>query len=261
MSASIIIKGVSLFTRRIQALLSSKNKDIVSVLRKIRVKDFKIDRDTKALFILHLVDLDKLCNSVLLSVFKNVYKDLTVADIYLIEDIAASVSNMLPKRYSRIQSPLIRRLFDEVEYEEIYDNIHPLSKDEIVELGQVLLDICVDSFKDVLVRFEEVDKHIRVKCIKLHADISSKLLSNFINPLSIPMLCKPNIWGFPVRPTCGGYITKLYIKTIKREEIISKDIKRRIHEKGSKLQVNAINYINNQIFVINKDMLNFLIDE
>nr|QWO71439.1 RNA polymerase [Termitomyces sp. DKA64] len=136
------------------------------------------------------------------------------------------------------------------------DNLINPSEETIGNVGANLLSLLMDSV-DIL---ESEKKTVNNKT-NIYIRISSKYIEMFTNrllyPNKLPMLISPLKWN---RNNSGGYISSQYKRLI-NGNLVHESKRNRYKNELSDVQYNTVNYLNNQKFKIDKDMLDFLLVE
>lgn len=107
------------------------------------------------------------------------------------------------------------------------------------------------SFKNSIEE-DELDENNLMYILKMNSAYINTLEKNIIvQPISLPMICKPNVWS---DTEFGGFISNSIIKNI----IITGS-----HQHGHKIEDKeklyiTINYLNSIKFKINSDLINYL---
>lgn len=88
-----------------------------------------------------------------------------------------------------------------------------------------------------------------------------QFMTNFaFNPMRLPMLHKPND-GFLNSESSGGYLHYLYNELVNSKGLVHQEQGTNVQSVIGNDQINAVNYLNAQEFVINEEMLMFLLKE
>ena len=228
-------------------------KDSFSIDREVRFKskfiyknayDVLLFYDKKSYFKKHFGDLHK-------DIFQ--YKNII---------IAFSVILVMHKRFSQtyISSTIANKILLNLFFYDYKDKFNSFSEFEEffkinsifkVKLGEIFVMIFSTQSEQPVIDsyFDEVENENR---IMFNSDYV-KHLKDFIviNPQSLPMICKPNIWG---RNQFGGFLNNIKEK---------KNLIRGSEQHNHKLELgdiiyDSINYINKQKFIVNKKLLDYI---
>nr|AYE93391.1 RNA polymerase [Termitomyces sp.] len=136
------------------------------------------------------------------------------------------------------------------------DNLINPSEETKGNVGANLLTLLMESV-DIL---ESEKKTVNNKT-NIYIRISSKYIEMFTNrllyPNKLPMVVSPLKWN----ETCGGgYISSQY-KSLINANLVHVSKRNRYKNELSDVQYNTVNYLNNQRFKIDRDMLDFLLVE
>ena len=123
------------------------------------------------------------------------------------------------------------------------------------ELGGFIVDILIHNF-DLLIQTEIWDNNKTHYVLRINPVYISKVYLAVMNTYKLPMISPPLNWS---EGHIGGYLSATLRSIL--DSPISNNYKMRAHSKLSDLQYNTINFLNNQKFVINKDMLKYISDE
>ncbi len=137
-----------------------------------------------------------------------------------------------------------------------------LSVEDEVELGLMLVDLFIECYSSVFIRYtvlQSVGKSVKkMKCIKINDVYADELHKNIFNPSVIPMISPSICWGKDKR---GGFISDKYTTIIKRNDLVRRDVRSKLSSELDSYQYESINYLNRVKFSINKVMLEFLLGE
>ena len=185
----LIINSYSQFKKRMVVMLDSPKFKIKSIMDKL-IQGKEISRKDKAIFILNLIQIDSAIDNIINYVFRSIVMSGNFEYMRLIDGIVDRVlfplkmceSNMDLKYICGDKSRKGGRKCDALELIRVFlkykDIIVLLSEDEKIELGQALLDLLLDCFKDLFEKYSDVNtvgkKIHRVSYVKVNREYSAK---------------------------------------------------------------------------------------
>ena len=138
-----------------------------------------------------------------------------------------------------------------IEIEEFKDDIKMFENKEIVELGLFFVELFCGQSLHIFVK--DYDKEVIY--LYTNPEYTQNIIDNIIiHPNTLPMICKPLKWNYG---SYGGYLEN---KNLQKSIITGS---KHHHHKISNLKniYSAINYLNNIKFKINKDLINYILND
>jgi len=137
--------------------------------------------------------------------------------------------------------------------------------------GHTFITMIADSFDNIIVKEKRVEDGQSFIYYRLDPQFQTFLARKAYNPIRLPMLSRPNNWtlaegernGTYNIENIGGYLLDEYNEFSDNRNIIrnNKLNKNKDISEISSYQVKTINYLNSQVFEVNKNMLEFVLEE
>lgn len=133
---------------------------------------------------------------------------------------------------------------------------------EKIEIGQALVDMCLKAC-DELFSKESVmlSKKDKANIITIKDEFLVELSDLAFNPLRLPMIHKPVEWSLISGMVAGGYLHPVYNQLVNSKGLVHHEVGNSMHSEICINQINAVNFLNAQEFLINEDMLDYLLSE
>ena len=135
-------------------------------------------------------------------------------------------------------------------------SIGPMEKSQ---LGLALVEFVLEKLPIITFKTITVNKQSET-VVEFHPDFEKIISRIGMDPMKLPMVCPPLMWKSD-KPA-GGYLTSAvrYFNN-KDSGFVHQNVFNRFDSEPSQIQYDAINHLNRQAFVINKDVLNFILSE
>nr|QWO71435.1 RNA polymerase [Termitomyces sp. DKA64] len=127
-------------------------------------------------------------------------------------------------------------------------------------IGNSILDLILETVDIFEVSGPIFSKGKYNKFIKIRKEYFDFLNHELAHTKRLPMVVKPLDWNYKDLENKGGFISNEY-KNIINSNLIHYNYRNSGKNIISEVQTNTINYLNNQLFKINKDVLTFLLKE
>ncbi len=247
-------KSYGYLQKRLNTIMENYNIIQDPVYKKL-VKAGLLSGKAKLVVILYLLGVERVSN-----IAFNVVVYLTGQSGGVVEmDIITMICSRLVNHVKSIKISGSTTIPEKIvaTYEKHKVEITHLSPRDMLDIGQTLLDIvlsCYSHMFDKEVTYVDGKKHNHI----LIKDGLHSYISNIIfNPARLPMVSPPKRWG---RDRKGGYIFEPF-NIISNTEVLHQQSNLKISSDIGDVQYDTVNFLNNQGFVINKLMLEFLTAE
>ena len=153
------------------------------------------------------------------------------------------------------KSDFIEELF--LSFDDFVLNLKICSNEDFIKLGDFFISILTtfpsDIFERDYIKYESFFNNVEVK-LKYNINNYFEILDNLIiDPFSLPMICKPNLWS---QDNFGGYLLNEDLK----EKLITGSSQHDHHISNKDILYKTVNYMSSIKFGINKDVLNYIIN-
>jgi DNA-directed RNA polymerase len=149
----------------------------------------------------------------------------------------------------------VEKLFPEYSDYKIFKNLEPVEK---AQLGLALIDSVLVKLSIISSETVTIDKESST-IISLKSNYIEILSKDGLDPMKLPMVCPPLKCD---KDHQGGYLTEaVRYYNNKNLDIIHQNPLNKFSSEPSQMQYDSINHLNKQAFVINKDVLNFILTE
>jgi DNA-directed RNA polymerase len=214
--------------------------------------------EAKIAVLLILFDREKLASIIFSSIVKLLSK--THSEPMVKSALSMEIAEQVLRAFNYIEkNPYPTQLlgvFPEFEDLKALRTMEPIEK---AQLGLALVESVLVKLPIISAKTVTVDKKSST-FVEFHPDYISLLSKEGMDPMILPMVCPPLEWGPNGR--IGGYLTSaVRFYNNKDLDIIHQNTFNMFDSEPSEIQYTAINHLNKQAFVINKDVLNFVLSE
>ena len=250
-------------------------KSLDLLLNRYTINDFRFllklgpCSEAKIALLLILYDKDKLASiifSFLVKLSSKVSSDPLVKN-----SLSLDLGNEVVRFFRFLPSisfpPTLQFVFSAYNSPNFYKSFGPIEK---AQLGLSLVELVLEKFNFIIcttVTFNNSKESI----VEFHPDFSRVVLKDGLFPLKLPLVHPPLPWllsdSHSNFSSLGGYLTPIFREfslsnsSDKDFSFVHQNLLNRFPSEPSFIQYDAINYLNKQAFVINKDVLNFVLLE
>lgn len=226
--------------------------------------------DQLSLALLISIDIDQLVNIV----FSKVVRLIGLSGGITQNELLVSLSNEMLITFNYNIKNNFKNLKDklsEIEREIVLDThekINDIPFESKYQFGDFLLELLLEEFEYIFEKQNLYENNEHYIYISIKQQYLAVLTSSIFNPIRLPMIVKPKNWEYLeyenkkiIVTQIGGYYLDQFNELSKNNDIIRKNSTNKFDSILSKDQINTVNFLNKRSFVINKDLLDYIINE